>query len=322
MRRIKCSGEKPCRQCATSQRECLYPEPVERVTVPKAELESLRRRVAELESQLASRDAVPTFASSDEPCPRLPGGIDGRMLADPAGTTRYLGETSGATFLDTLKELINTATPLALVLDGRSGETPAGAAFLGSVGQSQTHDSRPLRLPDVNPYSLPPEADITATLTELCYFIRDGHGAFASGGTLFWPFEDPKNTVETAAVAGNGSTDRRAALALCHMALAFGRLLRLREPGSVADGQLGEDSFARARLLLGNLLDRTTYTTNDIAVLALMALYLIENNRRDAAYVAVSNAMTISVMNGLHRGSGTLSEIDVRTFWTVYVLDR
>ena len=52
------------------------------------------------------------------------------MLADPAGTSRYLGETSGATFLDTLKELIFTATPLAKVLDGVSVETRAGAAFL------------------------------------------------------------------------------------------------------------------------------------------------------------------------------------------------
>lgn len=98
-------------------------------------------------------------------------------------------------------------------------------------------------------------------------------------------------------------------------------MLNIKEPGSAADGQLGEAFFARARSLLGNLLDRTTYTVTDVAVLALIGLYLIENNRRDAAYMAISNAMTISVMHGLHKG-GSGNEVGVRTFWTVYVLDR
>jgi hypothetical protein len=251
------------------------------------------------------------------------------MLADPAGTSRYLGETSGATFLDTLKELIVTATPLARVLDGDPGETPAGAAFLASVGQYQTHDSRPMVLPlGVDPLVLPPEPDIAEALSQARYFIQDGNGTFASGGIMFWPFEDVPSIVALAALPGVQSPGgltrpgpHHRALALYHTAFAVARLLNLREPGSAVDGQLGEDYFARARSLLGNLLDRTTYTINDIAVLALMALYLIENNRRDAAYMAISNAMTISVMHGLHKG-GSGNEIGVRTFWTVYVLDR
>ena len=105
------------------------------------------------------------------------------------------------------------------------------------------------------------------------------------------------------------------------MAFAVDHLLHLRETGSAVDGQLGEEHFARARSLLGNLLDRATYTVPDIAALTLMAFYLVENNRRDAAYMAVSSAMTISVLKGLHKGS-TGSEVGVRMFWTVYVLDR
>ncbi|KAK4245124.1 hypothetical protein C7999DRAFT_43314 [Corynascus novoguineensis] len=342
VRRIKCSGERPCRQCTTAQRDCLYPEPVERVTIPRAQLESLRRRCASLERQLAATeqsgrplDGPQQLASpsdshhGDGQHTIQPGGIDGRMLADPAGTSRYLGETSGATFLDTLKELIATATPLAQVLDGGSGENLAGAAFLNSVGQYQTHDSHPMVLPvSVDPLALPPEADIAAALSQVRYFIQDGNGSFTSGGIMFWPFGDVQNILSLAslpAVQGPGGVTHpgphHRPLALYHTAFAIARLLNLREPGSAVDGQLGEEYFARARSLLGNLLDRTTYTINDIAALALMTLYLIENNRRDAAYMAISNAMTISVMHGLHKG-GSGNEIGVRTFWTVYVLDR
>lgn len=246
------------------------------------------------------------------------------MLADPAGTTRYLGETSGATFLDTLKELIATATPLAQVLDDESGDGSAGSAFLGSVGQYQTHDSKPMNLPVVDPLVLPSETDVTAALSQIRYFIQDGNGAFASGGIMFWPFEDVQYILSLVSLPS--STQGRPGphhrpLALYHTAFAVARLLNLREPGSAVDGQLGEEHFARARSLIGNLLDRTTYTIHDIAGLALMTLYLVENNRRDAAYMAISNAMTISVMHGLHKG-GSGNEISVRTFWTVYVLDR
>jgi hypothetical protein len=352
VRRIKCSGERPCRQCTSAQRECLYPEPVERVTIPRAELESLQRRCASLERQLAATErgdhrleprqqAASPSASSRADTANAPslnggpqhsvrlGGIDGRMLADPAGTSRYLGETSGATFLDTLKELIVTATPLAKVLDGDSGRSPAGAAFLASVGQYQTHDSRPMVLPPaVDPLALPTEADMASALSQARYFIQDGNGTFPSGGIMFWPLDDVQGILSLASLPGMhdpGNVKRpgphHRPLALYHTTFALARMLNLRDPGSTVDGQLGEEYFARARSLLGNLLDRTTYTITDIAVLALMALYLIENNRRDAAYMAISNAMTISVMHGLHKG-GSGNEMGVRTFWTVYVLDR
>jgi hypothetical protein len=168
-------------------------------------------------------------------------------------------------------------------------------------------------------------------LSQVRYFIQDGSGAFASGGIMFWPFEDAQSILALASHPGvpgsvgpGGRTVPRPhhrSLALYHAAFALTRLLNLREPGSFVDGQLGEESFAKARALLGNVLDRTTYTISDIATLALMAVYFIENNRRDAAYMAIRNAMAISVMNGIHKGVA-VNEVSVRTFWTVYVLDR
>ena len=175
MRRIKCSGDCPCHQCTKASRDCLYPDPVERVTISRAELESLQRRCASLERQLAvtergnqwpgscqhlssppasSRADVATVApyasgDSQHTAFRL-ACIESGMRADGASISRYPGETSRATFLGEIKDVIMPMTLLACLLDGDSGGDPAGTASLGSQGQyetHETHESRPILLP-------------------------------------------------------------------------------------------------------------------------------------------------------------------------------
>jgi hypothetical protein len=51
-----------------------------------------------------------------------------------------------------------------------------------------------------------------------------------------------------------------------------------------------------------------------------MGFYLIELNRRDAAYVYVSLAIHIAIIHGAFRACN--DESSKRTFWTLYVLDR
>lgn len=53
----------------------------------------------------------------------------------------------------------------------------------------------------------------------------------------------------------------------------------------------GEAYFKRARVLIGNPLDTVRFTLEDVSVLSLMAFYLIEINRRDAAYVYLGLAV-------------------------------
>jgi len=57
-----------------------------------------------------------------------------------------------------------------------------------------------------------------------------------------------------------------------------------------SDRHAGEAYFKRARKLIGNPLDTVRFTLSDVPVLTLMGFYLIELNRRDAAYVYVSNS--------------------------------
>jgi hypothetical protein len=48
--------------------------------------------------------------------------------------------------------------------------------------------------------------------------------------------------------------------------------------------QFAEACFKRARALIGNPLDTVNFTLDDVPTLTMMAFYLIEINRRDAAY--------------------------------------
>ena len=90
---------------------------------------------------------------------------------------------------------------------------------------------------------------------------------------------------------------------------------------SKQDGQLGEAYFARAKALLGNPLDITTYTFSDVAVMTIMASYMIEMNRRDVSYMYITIAIHISIMHGAHRG-WSVDEQGKRIFWTAFCLDR
>ncbi|KAB5566749.1 hypothetical protein GE09DRAFT_745875 [Coniochaeta sp. 2T2.1] len=345
VRRVKCSGDNPCRQCQRGSRQCVYPEGVEKISVNRTEWEYLQRRCAELESRsgraasheqhLLSPVTAHNIPLASSPiCMRADGQshedssqpTEGRLLQDTDGTARYLGETSGATFLDNLKSFMFTIFPLAFHHSHPVSQAPGGTgtAFLSSVGRYQTQDSRPLQLPHgVDPTWLPSRTDMTAMLAGLRYFIQDGNGDFPSGGVFFW---GDLSRVPLDLHASGGSSpevdaQQQRHLAFFHTAFAFATHLGLTRPNSKLNGQLGETYFARARLLLGNPLDITTYSSDDVAVLALMALYLVENNRRDAAYISISTAMHISIMHGVHRG-WSVDERGKRTFWTVYILDR
>ncbi|KAH7027943.1 uncharacterized protein B0I36DRAFT_365071 [Microdochium trichocladiopsis] len=336
LRRIKCSGEKPCAQCKNGTRECEYPAPVEKVAVPRAEIDALRARCDQLLScleqvvpdairrhELLARAAQQStyHPSSSEASTRAtdsheeePGQNDGRWLADPDGTQRYLGSTSGATFLDLVKEFMRTIFPLAWPKVPNSG-----VEFLSSLGQYQTGDSRPLEEPDVDATVLPTKQDMSKMMTHLSFFVQDGGGDFASGGIYYWGNLDASMFD---AMTFNQNTDARILrrLALFHAAFALNSQLEMPTKSSGTD-EIGEVHFARAKKLLGNPLDTTNSSVGDIPVLTLMALYLIEMNRRDAAYMYVSWGIHLAVMHGVHIG-GWVDEQGRRAFWTLYILDR
>ncbi|GKT52345.1 putative transcriptional regulatory protein [Colletotrichum spaethianum] len=365
IRRIKCSGERPCRQCRSSSRDCQYPTIIEKVSISRNELDDLRRRLEAVERalqaavpddaarrQLLQHDAdargsragsSSSFTPPQQPQQQQPllrkddsnetafndseaDTTEGRQLEDQDGRARFLGETSGATFLDHLKEFMTTVSPLAFNKPWLSPTPNNGSAFLTSLGRYQTHDSRPIEAEsNADPLLLPSRAEMSAMLSDLRYFIQDGSGSFPCGGIYWWgdlgsvPV-DPKPVSFPPDTPPQAICNRYRHLAFYHTAFAVACQANTTAASMPVPRDLSQSYFSRARMLLGNPLDITQYTISDVAVLALMGFYLIEMNRRDAAYMYVSNAMHISIMHGAHRG--WVDERGKRVFWTLYILDR
>ncbi|KAK6216962.1 fungal specific transcription factor domain-containing protein [Colletotrichum tabaci] len=368
IRRIKCSGERPCRQCRSSSRDCQYPTIIEKVSVSRNELDDLRRKLDVAERALLAAvpdhtarrqlllqqehdgDASAGSSSRAASClsftpPQqhrrkdefheiafnVDGEADaadadtaeGRQLKDQDGRARFLGETSGATFLDHLKEFMSTVSPLAFNKPWLSPTPNNGSAFLASLGRYQTYDSRPVEAePDPDPIALPSRADMSAMLADLRHFIQDGNGTFPCGGIYWWgDLGSVPNPVSfSPETPPDAIRHRFRHLAFYHTAFAVACQASTTAASMPVPHDLSQRYFSRARMLLGNPLDITQYTISDVAVLALMGFYLIEMNRRDAAYIYVSNAMHISIMHGAHRG--WVDERGKRVFWTLYILDR
>lgn len=338
----------------------MYPTVVEKVSVPRAELDDLRKKVEVYEKALQDAVADPTrrqellhhaaspesssstspFASAIQSAngaanttPSHPSGTNsikteptdddqvlspGRLLQDADGMGRYMGETSGATFLDHLKELMGAALPTS------PQDHPARvdqSNFLSSLGNYTVDDQRPLNHA-VNPLWLPPDSTIAVVLSELRHFIQDGGGQWPSGGIYWW---GDLGTVPIRAPASpSPETDLSAYrhLAFYHAALAVACQSTTTQPPPSSDSHpsLSEPYYARAAMLLGNPLEIKRRTIGDVASLAMMSFYLVETNRPDAAYMYVTAAMHISIMLGAHRG--WVDERGKRVFWSVYCLDR
>ncbi|KAI5468163.1 hypothetical protein BGZ63DRAFT_373056 [Mariannaea sp. PMI_226] len=331
LRRVKCSGEQPCAQCHRATRRCEYPLDLDKVSVSRSELEALKARCEELERRASPAAQAPSMMmpSSSSDVTNLEtsktgaafgsnGNTDdiapseGRLLHDPDGTARYLGPSSGAHFLNRVKEFMATLQPLVGTQQGYPPQS--GQTFLTSVGRYQTFDSRTLQLPPVDPSQLPSQTEMTLMVTEFRFFTQDGNGDFPSGGIFYWGNLSFTNQFpyDAAALRTSGQ------LALLHMVLAVAA--RLGSAAHWKDEDCSEHFFSRAQLILGNPLDITSHAPRDISVMLLMAFYLIEANRRDSAYVMVNVALHLAIMDGAHCSCGQGEDFK-RTFWTLYVLD-
>jgi hypothetical protein len=99
----------------------------------------------------------------------------------------------------------------------------------------------------------------------------------------------PTSAAPSASMSAMTTDDTHRSLAFYHVCFALATSIghpALRR----SDQHAGEAYFKRARKLIGNPLDTVRFTLDDVPVLTLMGFYLIELNRRDAAYVYVSRA--------------------------------
>lgn len=243
---------------------------------------------------------------------------EGRILQDPDGIVRYLGESSGATFLNHLREYMATVFPLAFEATWPGGTNPDTTAFISGLGRYQTHDSRPLLTSTVDPLTLPTMEEAITMLSELRYSAQDGEGSYKSGGIYYWIDAEALSEEYQAYLDGVRPIETSPSMVTANAAFAVACQFNP-SCGPEWESEFGQTFFARARNMIGNPLDVSVI--NDANVLALLGLYLLNNNRRDAAYIYVSFAMHILIVHGIHR-AWMVDERGKRLFWTVYVLDR
>lgn len=248
---------------------------------------------------------------------------DGRILQDPEGYARYLGESSGAAFMDRLREFVATVLPL---LSDKNGIpfTSAEEIFTSLLGRYHTHDSRPLILPEnIHPYEIPPQDEISKLLAVFRFYAQDGTG-LPFGGIYYWgnlwELEDQARRYAQSPGLANDSrmlANLNAVLALaCQYDPSLSPSLELHP---------GETYFARAKFLLANPLEDAN--PMNMRILSLMGYFMLGVYRRDAAYLYIGQAGRTAVIHGLHKGwmiegQGVVGEQCKREFWNTYILDR
>ncbi|ETS74225.1 hypothetical protein PFICI_14091 [Pestalotiopsis fici W106-1] len=335
VRRIKCSGERPCLQCRNASRECRYPISIEKISVPRAELEQLKSKCIQLEACL--ENAVPDEnkrrylltqvtqspadtgadnAASPEARDNLDEEEGGRLLQDADGALRYFGPISSTLFLDSLKRFFAITLPAFIPF---SMDTSSMISS-GPQGRCGMQDTCAPNVQNVDPFWHPSKTDMTLMLARLQYTFQDGCGDFASGGIYYWNDLDVTFFNKKKTEISNDAQSIRE-LSLLHAAFAMATLLDSPTGDRRNSVRRSETFFARARMLLGNPLNTTLRNILDIPILSMMVMYLIEIGRRDTAYMYVSVGLQIAVMYGVHRG-WVNDESCKRSFWTLYVLDR
>lgn len=255
---------------------------------------------------------------------RLNGSIDvaateGSLLQDRDGTKRWLGGTSGATFLDHLKKFMNTLKSSLGYVDSPA-ETSPGFTFLASRGQYQTSDSRLLSMPiGENTHTFPPQItwnDAALSLSKVENLLQGPATGSICGGIQYFGDFSPQSWAHM-----QHDPNRLREQAFYEAAFALGTVYSLTAVNSRRDGYLGEAFFAKARNILGDSNDISRYSIRDVPTLALMSMYMTEMNRRDNSYMYLSSAMTICCMfGGLNGRLG--DERDVRMVWTLFCMTR
>ena len=211
------------------------------------------------------------------------------------------------------------ATVFPLAFNAAWPCTDTSTGFIAAIGRYQTHDSRPLLSSTVDSLTLPTKDEALVMLSELRYWAQDGAATIESGGIYYWANIDTlissyHNYLSAPGAVQNGNSN----LALINAAFALACQIN---PSCAPnwDTTSGQTFFARARELIGNPLD--VLTIADAGVLSMLGFFLLNSNRRDAAYIYVSVAMHILVVHGVHR-AWMIDEDGKRLFWTIYNLDR
>ncbi|KFY40584.1 hypothetical protein V494_03435 [Pseudogymnoascus sp. VKM F-4513 (FW-928)] len=338
-RKTKCLGGVPCRTCAISRQDCIYPNSQKKVLVSEGYLLDLESRVKAYETKAEESSVTPSSAAgtseildAEKPIPetsaplQLTTSLDNNkddidknpliegtahlVLSPGGGERQYLGDSSSTSLGLRFQDFIKTFQ--SELNNGIEFDAPTQSRTNFSIRRNSFQESQPK-------ISLPPFA-----------FAKRLYAAqYAYLGTIFSftdmdAFEENLHEIYDREV---DVSDKDDCLVYCEvlLTLAFGQMYSVNQWTS-NDGPPGFEYFQQAMQLLPGLHEQGSVTF--IKVLSLVGYFFQNLNRRDTAFLYIGLALRMAISMGLHQEvpdqnlDDGAREHRRRLWWSVYSMDR
>ncbi|KAL3471078.1 fungal-specific transcription factor domain-containing protein [Aspergillus californicus] len=328
-RKVKCSREKPCRNCRLANHDCQYPVRDRNVTVTESYLRNLEARVAQSDAIVAIQH--PPLTPVEVPPPEIPSNRGENAFSDP-----LVEDPTSEVFVSGLRRL---QSPTSLV--GADFSNPAAilpSPLIGGSHQREPYEYYQLDYDTLNPpcsFKLPPYPYALILLERFGVFVgHDWHWFLRQTfrKRLDSTYKDPK------------ARELKDRIWLCQLLVVFAlgesynsepipeiRLGNATPEMAIDEEQIahqppGTEFFEQALTLL-----KVRYedpSIDQIEALNLVAFYSYSLNRKKAAYMYAGLSVRMSNMLKLHKLSPSPphqaldAEHRKRVWWTTYCIDR
>ncbi|OJJ34682.1 hypothetical protein ASPWEDRAFT_474326 [Aspergillus wentii DTO 134E9] len=293
-KKVKCSGTRPCQYCSKRGLDCEIPEQGQRRVYSISRIRDLRNRLAQYENSSSTGIPHDTTAAVDE------------SNANPVTSTQTADtELSPSSTIHADSSLSSSYIFSSRVQSLLENPTP----------QRQTTANHCCSKNDNIP-SLPTEEQAHRLLEVVIFFIGETQHHFD-----LRDFSD-----RLCAFYGNPSDKKTPWFLQMLLVLAIGKLFA----GDFDDRDElpGSKLFEYAHQNLPTLGELYALDVLGVEILALVAVYLQNLNRKDEAYIYISTSLRLAISHSYNRTSGIRGFVQSkrvhlnRLWWTIYMQER
>ncbi|KAL3486313.1 hypothetical protein BJX62DRAFT_228833 [Aspergillus germanicus] len=324
-RKIKCSGEQPCRYCTKRNLECVVPENSKRKLYSVAYVQDLERRAFSQESSRRENGrATPAVSWQEE---------TEEIFNAPEPSTHVNGEGAGSSS----NNRVVASESFPIETDMVMSSSSAFSSHIKAISAVRSIGSRPIgrssKTAD-NAYELPlplggrigaPSIQNWPTEEESRELVNTIANSIGRIQHLF----DPRSFFDRLSVIyDRGESiawENDAGTAEILMVFAVGKLLQGQIDGN--ESFPGFSYFSEAMKYTASLCYMHSAGILGIEVMGLIAFYLQCADRKEDAYIYAGMGLRIAISMGLHRENSTSLTRSERVhcnrlWWTIYMQER
>ncbi|KAK9852985.1 hypothetical protein MYU51_007511 [Penicillium brevicompactum] len=333
-KKVRCSGTSPCTYCSKRGLECALPELGQRRAYSILQVQKLRDRLARFENSDA-------FASHPDVV---------NVLVPPTGETPFSSAENATAIRSPLPTPVDVAEdatqlPLALseprvsVLEQTSPLSHRDINRDTSLTSSHTFGSRVQSLLETSSYKRPINHSYSTNTTKSLPSMEQmptEHEAYRLLEVVIFYIGETQHHFDVRQFTDRLGEFYAKSLDMAQESTPWVlEMLLILSIGQLFSGHVDCDSetpgdklFNHAYTNLPTLGELYTLGSLGVELLALVAVYLQNINRKDEAYLHISTALRLAVSLGFHRRSGSQQllksqQIHInRLWWTVYMQER